>query len=41
MFSFIKNVWNSGWGNKVFLVACGLIFVAAVAGVIYGVAVQG
>ena len=37
---FFKAVWNSGWGNKITLIAGGLIFLIAIVGVIYGVLFQ-
>jgi hypothetical protein len=35
MIEFFKNIWNSGVGNKIFLIAGALIFLGALAGVIW------
>ena len=37
MLGFFKNVWNGSTANKVMLVFGGVVLVAAVAGVCYGV----
>lgn len=37
MLEFFANLWQSGTKNKIMLIAGALIFLGAIAGVIYGV----
>lgn len=40
MFKFFKNVWESGWKNKLTLIFGAVVIVGAVVGVVYGVSCQ-